>query len=138
MQCPRCQSENRAGRRFCAECGMPLALPCAACGFVNEPGEKFCGGCGTPLTEQPTAPRQPAPAPTPQAPLSYTPRYLAEKILQSQAALEGERALTGLLRPEPGVLQQGDGRLAQPPLGGDRDRQAVRACRRRRRSSINR
>ena len=91
MQCPRCQSENRAGRRFCAECGTPLALPCAACSFVNEPGENFCGGCGTPLTEQPTAPRQSAPAPTPQAPLSYTPRYLAEKILQSQAALEGER-----------------------------------------------
>src|SRR6266446_4740864 len=91
MQCPHCQSENRAGRRFCAECGTPLALPCAACGFVNEPGEKFCGGCGTSLTEQPTAPRQSAPAPTPQAPLSYTPRYLAEKILQSQAALEGER-----------------------------------------------
>jgi len=58
---------------------------------VNEPGEKFCGGCGTPLTEQLAAPRQSAPAPTPQAPLSYIPRYLAEKILQSQAALEGER-----------------------------------------------
>jgi|RhiMethySRZTD1v2_1073278.scaffolds.fasta_scaffold2984974_1 hypothetical protein len=26
MQCPRCQAENRAGRRFCAECGAPLAL----------------------------------------------------------------------------------------------------------------
>ena len=50
MQCPRCQTENRAGRRFCAECGAPFALACPACGFTNEPGEKFCGGCGTPLT----------------------------------------------------------------------------------------
>ena len=25
MQCPQCQCENRAGRRFCAECGAPLA-----------------------------------------------------------------------------------------------------------------
>jgi hypothetical protein len=57
MQCPQCQYENRAGRRFCAECGAPLPLACPACGFVNEPGEKFCGGCGTPLagpTSQPT------------------------------------------------------------------------------------
>ncbi len=74
MQCLRCQFENRAGRRFCAECRTPLALPCAACGFVNEPGEKFCGGCGTPLTEQPAAPRLPSLAPIPQAPLTYTPR----------------------------------------------------------------
>jgi zinc-ribbon domain len=35
MQCPRCQAENRAGCRFCAECGAPLALcparPASAC-----------------------------------------------------------------------------------------------------------
>ena len=41
------------------------------------------------------------------------------------AAGEGERALAGLLRPEPRVLEQGDGRLAQPPLDRDGDRQAV-------------
>src|SRR5215471_19196265 len=49
MRCPQCQYENRAGRRFCAECGAPLPVGCPACGFENEPGEKFCGGCGTPL-----------------------------------------------------------------------------------------
>jgi hypothetical protein len=43
-----------------------------------------------------------------------------------------------LLWAEPRVFQQRDGRLAQPPLGGNRDRQAVRAGRRRRRSSISR
>src|SRR6266704_2119889 len=86
MQCPRCQAENRAGRRFCAECGAPLALPCSSCGFSNEPEEKFCGGCGTPLT---TAPRPPEPPV--RAPQSYTPGYLAEKILTAKSALEGER-----------------------------------------------
>ena len=30
-------------------------------------------------------------APSPQAPLAYTPPYLAEKILTSRSALEGER-----------------------------------------------
>jgi predicted ATPase/class 3 adenylate cyclase len=66
MQCPQCQCENRAGRRFCAECGGPLPFACPACGFTNEPGEKFCGGCGTPLAgpapQLPQTARHPAPS----------------------------------------------------------------------------
>src|SRR5262245_14926611 len=65
MQCPQCQCENRAGRRFCAECGAPLPLACPACGFTNEPGEKFCGGCGTPLAGPAAQPPQTAQASTP-------------------------------------------------------------------------
>src|SRR5262245_16151593 len=83
MKCSRCQHENRPGRRFCSECGASLALACPSCGFSNEPGEKFCGGCGTSLL----APSVPQFA----APESYTPKHLAEKILTSKAALEGER-----------------------------------------------
>jgi class 3 adenylate cyclase/tetratricopeptide (TPR) repeat protein len=86
MQCPRCHVENRPGRRFCAECAVPLAASCPACGFANEPGEKFCGGCAAPLT---SASRQPEPRFA--APDAYTPKHLAEKILTSKAALEGER-----------------------------------------------
>src|SRR5262245_22644239 len=67
MQCPQCQGENRAGRRFCAECGAPLPLACAACGFANEPGEKFCGGCGTPLAGPASQPTQTAQHPAPSA-----------------------------------------------------------------------
>src|SRR6266852_8067263 len=67
MQCPQCQCENRAGRRFCAECGAPLPLDCAACGFTNEPGEKFCGGCGTSLAGPASQPTQPAQPPVPSA-----------------------------------------------------------------------
>src|SRR6516225_4185377 len=67
MQCPQCQWENRAGRRFCAECGAPLPVACPACGFVNEPGEKFCGGCGTPLAGPAAQPTQTAQPPVPSA-----------------------------------------------------------------------
>jgi class 3 adenylate cyclase len=64
MQCSRCQTENRAGRRFCAQCGGKLPLPCAACGFANEPGESFCGGCGAPLgTPVPHVAPPPSPPP---------------------------------------------------------------------------
>src|SRR6187397_3016061 len=51
MRCPSCDHDNRAERRFCAECGVALAARCASCGAANEPGEKFCGGCGRPLAE---------------------------------------------------------------------------------------
>jgi Double zinc ribbon len=86
MQCSRCQIENRPGRRFCAECGAPLALPCVSCGFANELGDKFCGGCGTPLTAAPRAPE-----PLASSPQAYTPAHLAEKIRTSRSALDGER-----------------------------------------------
>jgi len=46
MRCPKCETDNREGRRFCGDCGAPLAQACPACGFSNEPGESFCGGCG--------------------------------------------------------------------------------------------
>ena len=49
MICSNCGTQNKAGRRFCAECGSPLALACPACGAVVEPGEKFCGACGAHL-----------------------------------------------------------------------------------------
>src|SRR5437773_2453735 len=86
MQCPRCQAENREGRRFCGDCGLSLALPCPSCGFVNEGSVKFCGGCGSPRVEAGAAPRPRFGPPT-----TYTPRHLAEKILTSRAAMEGER-----------------------------------------------
>jgi class 3 adenylate cyclase/tetratricopeptide (TPR) repeat protein len=49
----------------------------------NPPGQKFCGECGTGL-----APDAGAPSASPE---SYTPKHLAEKILTTKAALEGER-----------------------------------------------
>jgi len=86
MLCPRCHAKNREGRRFCAECGESLALSCPSCGFVNEGSEKFCGGCGAPSAGSRDA-RQARFA----SPETYTPKHLAEKILTSKAALEGER-----------------------------------------------
>ena len=88
MKCPRCQAENREGARFCRECGATFAAICASCGAQVEAGSKFCDGCGAPLA------LTPAPSPGPSrfaSPASYTPKHLAEKILTSKAAHEGER-----------------------------------------------
>ena len=49
MKCPKCQAENREGRKFCSKCGNPLQIRCPSCRAVNEPGEDFCGECGQPL-----------------------------------------------------------------------------------------
>jgi class 3 adenylate cyclase/tetratricopeptide (TPR) repeat protein len=63
-----------------------VAFPtvCRSCGFENPPTHRFCGQCGTRLA----APDQTY---DPDVPRSYTPAHLAEKILTSRSALEGER-----------------------------------------------
>ena len=83
MKCPRCQMDNRADARFCEECGARMEQSCPACGNPVGAGKKFCGHGGAALTQK-TADRSAAPD-------RYTPKHLAEKILTSKAALEGER-----------------------------------------------
>jgi class 3 adenylate cyclase len=91
MHCPSCGVEHPEGLKFCNECGAPLRMPCAQCGFANQPQAKFCGECGAALSPHARASTAPPVAPRPHAPLSYTPTYLAEKILTSRSALEGDR-----------------------------------------------
>ena len=89
MDCPSCGTENPDAAKFCDSCGMSLAAACARCGHRNRPTSRFCMECGGPLTgpaQSSTPPRVPAPSPH-----SYTPKHLAEKILASRGALEGER-----------------------------------------------
>ena len=65
MNCPRCRHDLRESAKFCDQCGAPVATPAS-------------GG-------------YPAPAAQFDAPRSYTPKHLAERILTSRTALEGER-----------------------------------------------
>jgi class 3 adenylate cyclase len=71
--------------KFCGQCAAPLASVCSSCGAANPPGNKFCGQCAAPLTVgNHSEPRFASPE-------VYTPKHLAEKVLTSKAALEGER-----------------------------------------------
>ena len=65
--------------------GPTRGLTCASCGTDLPAGSKFCNKCGTAVSGQTTG--QPRFA----SPESYTPKHLAEKILTSKSALEGER-----------------------------------------------
>jgi Double zinc ribbon len=91
MHCQSCGFENPEGLKFCNECGTPLRMLCAQYGFANQPQATFCGECGVALSPRARASTAPPLAPRLHAPLSYTPDHLAEKILTSRSALEGER-----------------------------------------------
>jgi class 3 adenylate cyclase/tetratricopeptide (TPR) repeat protein len=84
VSCPQCRQDNPPGAKFCSGCGGRLEAVCPACGHPNLPGARFCNECGKPVAS-------PSAVPAPVSPQSYTPRYLAEKILTSRHALEGER-----------------------------------------------
>src|SRR2546425_8001881 len=85
MRCPQCQQENPSGARFCLQCGRSLLADCAACGQPLPEGAKFCMQCGAAVGRSSSA------ATAVRSPESYTPPHLAEKILASRSAIEGER-----------------------------------------------
>ena len=63
MRCTKCGSENPGEKRFCGDCGAPLASRCQKCGAQNPPGKRFCGDCGAPLAANaPTTPAEPVAA----------------------------------------------------------------------------
>jgi class 3 adenylate cyclase/tetratricopeptide (TPR) repeat protein len=96
MKCPKCHTENLADSAFCEECSAPLEAACPTCGTGNRPTAKFCRKCRAELQGSGSRaqgsgigiaePRTPNPEPR-----SYTPKHLADKILTSRSALEGER-----------------------------------------------
>src|SRR6185369_4165886 len=104
MECPQCRHATPPGTKFCGECGARLQSLCPACQAPNPPTNKFCGECGQPLSgaAAPSAPAATAAAPaaTPArfaSPEAYTPRHLAEKILTSKGAIEGERKIVTVM-----------------------------------------
>jgi hypothetical protein len=92
MKCSGCGHENRDAAKFCEECAAPLGRKCAGCGAELRPVAKFCDECALPVAGAPP-PRSAAPP----DPRSYTPKHLAERILTSRSALEGERKQVTIL-----------------------------------------
>jgi hypothetical protein len=89
MKCPKCQCENAVTAKFCEECSAPLAQTCTGCGSQMSPKAKFCSECGR-SSKAVTASRFASPK-------SYTPQHLADKILTTKDALEGERKQVAVL-----------------------------------------
>ncbi len=85
MRCSNCESENADGKKFCGDCGTPLANRCPKCGVVNPSGKSFCGDCGGAL----------APTNIAAPPLAPVRSALAIRIsaggMDASAAADGER-----------------------------------------------
>ena len=92
MKCPKCQAENPPDNKFCNECANKLESVCPQCGKTNPLSSKFCGECAHDLTEAKAVP--PIDYSEPQ---SYTPKFLADKILTTRGSIEGERKLVTVL-----------------------------------------
>lgn len=84
----------QSGSTVCAACGMPLeahgcsdrtAVACLACGRPTLGTQRFCDDCAAPLSEPPATPG------------SYTPQHLAEQVLVSRSAFEGEKKVITVL-----------------------------------------
>ena len=72
--------ESAAGKVLSA-----ITLKCANCGTEIPAAAKYCLECGQPVsTQSATAERFTSPE-------AYTPKHIADKILTSKSALEGER-----------------------------------------------
>ncbi|HEA69349.1 MAG TPA: guanylate cyclase [Desulfobacterales bacterium] len=92
MKCSQCDFDNKPNKKFCIKCGSKLILKCPQCALEIEVGDDFCGECGHDLREaKPAAPIDYS------EPQSYTPKFLAEKILTTRSSIEGERKLVTVL-----------------------------------------
>jgi len=92
MDCPKCQTANPEGKKFCRECGAKLALACPHCAAEILPGDKFCGECGHSLAlPSEPLPREPSFDEKIAKIQKYLPKGLTEKILSQRDRIEGER-----------------------------------------------
>lgn len=89
MVCVACGSRNSSQSQFCGSCGAPLVEPCSSCGALVARSNRFCEHCGADRNptrfyadrngvESIAAPVDP-------------PQHLAKRLLESRAAIEGER-----------------------------------------------
>jgi len=88
-------------------------MRCASCQHEVTAAAKFCEECGAPLARL--------------APESYTPKHLAEKILTSKSALEGERKQVTVLCCRTSRAKRNV--LSAPAFSVDRQRRSESAMR---------
>ena len=92
MKCPSCQSNNPQSAKFCVECGNKFESICPKCGISNSSAFKFCYECGADLKSL-----KETISIDYSRPHSYTPKFLADKILTTRSSIEGERKLVTVL-----------------------------------------
>jgi ribosomal protein L40E len=88
MQCTKCQFKNPEDMKYCGKCGTKLRNNCPQCDSSNPSDFRFCGKCGHYLEGYSEVLEIDY-----SQPKSYTPKFLADKILTTRSSIEGERKL---------------------------------------------
>ena len=86
MNCASCRYQNETDAVFCGGCGVKIGGICTGCGAELNTAARFCRKCGTATVATTSVAQSPV-----RRVADYTPQHLADKILQSKSALEGER-----------------------------------------------
>jgi class 3 adenylate cyclase/tetratricopeptide (TPR) repeat protein len=99
MVCPRCQTRNPEGARFCFNCGTALAQTCQYCGAALQPGARFCHNCGRAVSEENPVASPPDEAQTSDIIQRYIPKELLSKLRNARHShlMEGERRVVTIL-----------------------------------------
>ena len=92
MRCQQCSADLPEGANLCNQCGARVEVLCPDCKTVLPPASRFCLHCGKDLNKPTLSGHIDL-----SHPQNYTPKHLAEKILTSRAALEGERKTVTIL-----------------------------------------
>ncbi|MBI4306864.1 MAG: AAA family ATPase [Chloroflexi bacterium] len=92
MNCPRCETPNPEGARFCTNCGGPMQTACPQCSSPIPQGAAFCPMCGHKVGQQRVAARAPALQ-------RYVPAELMAKLeyARSHGGMLGERRTVTVL-----------------------------------------
>jgi len=56
VHCSKCGAENPSSKKFCGDCGAPLANLCPKCRGDNPAGKGFYGECEAALAASPAVP----------------------------------------------------------------------------------
>jgi class 3 adenylate cyclase/tetratricopeptide (TPR) repeat protein len=92
VRCSACGEPATSSARFCPACGRRLALRCPSCGAEVGPVARFCEQCGAGLgAVTPSSAGGQGQGLASNGPRVEPPDHLAQRILASRSALEGER-----------------------------------------------
>jgi len=95
--CPSCRHINPPGANFCQQCGFRILRICANCRAEISSDASFCHRCGKPTASVDSRI---------EAVRAYTPKHLADKILTTRSALQGEhKQVTVLFADVKGSMQ---------------------------------